>query len=45
MCSGLPLYNQGLGWVVPAFMGMFLGVVIKVSREKLMSKEVEIKLK
>ncbi|GAA0733634.1 branched-chain amino acid transport system II carrier protein [Clostridium oceanicum] len=39
LCSGLPLYNQGLGWVVPAFMGMFLGVVIKVLREKLIADQ------
>lgn len=35
LCSGLPLYGEGLGWVVPAALGMVLGVIIKVVKEKL----------
>ncbi|MCY6485037.1 branched-chain amino acid transport system II carrier protein [Clostridium aestuarii] len=34
LCSGLPLYAKGLGWVVPAIFGMFLGVVVKLVKEK-----------
>ncbi|MCY6370715.1 branched-chain amino acid transport system II carrier protein [Clostridium ganghwense] len=34
LCDGLPLYAKGLGWVVPAIVGMFLGAVIKSVKEK-----------
>ncbi|MEG1255902.1 branched-chain amino acid transport system II carrier protein [Clostridium sp.] len=27
LCSKLPLYSQGLGWIVPALVGILLGVV------------------
>nr|WP_276512249.1 branched-chain amino acid transport system II carrier protein [Clostridium tetanomorphum] len=37
LCSGLPLYNQGLGWGVPAIIGMFLGIVVKAVKEKSMT--------
>lgn len=33
-CGYLPLYAKGLGWVVPAIIGMALGVVLKLVREK-----------
>lgn len=32
--SKLPFYAEGLGWIVPAALGMFLGVIIKFSKEK-----------
>ncbi|WP_053955011.1 branched-chain amino acid transport system II carrier protein [Inediibacterium massiliense] len=30
LCSQLPLYAEGLGWVLPALVGMFLGAVIEI---------------
>jgi LIVCS family branched-chain amino acid:cation transporter len=34
LCSRLPLYAKGLGWVVPALLGMFLGLAVKLVKEK-----------
>ncbi|MBU3108974.1 branched-chain amino acid transport system II carrier protein [Clostridium gasigenes] len=34
LCSKLPLYSQGLGWIVPAVVGLILGVIIKSVKEK-----------
>lgn len=31
----LPLYSKGLGWVVPALIGIILGVLCKVVKEKI----------
>jgi LIVCS family branched-chain amino acid:cation transporter len=31
----LPLYSEGLGWVVPALIGIILGVLCKVVKEKI----------
>lgn len=31
----LPLYSKGLGWVVPALIGIILGVLYKVVKEKI----------
>lgn len=35
----LPLYSEGLGWIVPALVGMAVGIVIVVAKEKLVNKE------
>ena len=32
--SKLPLYSEGLGWVLPAMMGIVLGVIYKVLKSK-----------
>lgn len=34
LCSLLPLYAEGLGWVVPAIVGMVLGAAFKLLKEK-----------
>lgn len=34
LCSSLPLYSKGLGWVVPAVVGMLLGIALSVVKEK-----------
>ncbi len=34
VCSSLPLYGKGLGWVTPAVFGMVLGFIFKVVKEK-----------
>lgn len=34
LCSRLPLYTKGLGWVTPALFGMLLGAAIKFVKEK-----------
>jgi LIVCS family branched-chain amino acid:cation transporter len=31
----LPLYSEGLGWVVPALIGIILGVLCKIVKEKI----------
>ena len=31
----LPLYSEGLGWLVPALLGIVIGLLINLSREKL----------
>lgn len=31
----LPLYQQGLGWVVPAVVGVLLGIIIKFGKENM----------
>ena len=42
LSDGLPLFNQGVGWVVPAIVGAFVGFVISKSRRDttLATKEV-----
>lgn len=39
LSSNLPLYAEGLGWIVPAIFGMITGVVIKILKEKTIQKE------
>lgn len=34
LCSQLPIYAEGLGWVVPAFFGMGVGFIIKLIKGK-----------
>ncbi|WP_346887331.1 branched-chain amino acid transport system II carrier protein [Clostridium sp. UBA1056] len=36
----LPLYSKGLGWVVPALIGIILGVLYKVVKEKIIYNNV-----
>lgn len=38
--GGLPLYTQGLGWVVPALIGMLVGGIIEVIKTKKVEKVV-----
>jgi LIVCS family branched-chain amino acid:cation transporter len=38
--SKLPLYSEGLGWVVPAIAGVMIGLVLKSLKEKVNSEEV-----
>lgn len=42
MCSQLPFYGKGLGWAVPALVGMILGSLVGVVKERVSRKEVEI---
>lgn len=42
LCRKLPLYQQGLGWVVPAIVGIVLGVIVKIVMEN--SKEMSLEL-
>lgn len=37
--SGLPLYAEGLGWVVPALIGMFLGVASIFVKNRLVNEK------
>lgn len=37
----LPLYSQGLGWVVPAVVGILLGVIIKIVNENIKTVKLE----
>ncbi|SCI76449.1 LIV-II [uncultured Clostridium sp.] len=37
----LPLYSQGLGWVVPAMVGLILGVILNLVKIKISNKELE----
>lgn len=39
LCSGLPLYAEGLGWVIPAILGLAIGVGIKTIREKMIENK------
>ncbi len=41
LCSELPLYTEGLGWVVPAVFGMLIGFVIKIVKESVYNKSLE----
>ncbi|CUO01244.1 branched-chain amino acid transport system II carrier protein [Clostridium disporicum] len=38
----LPLYSQGLGWIVPAAVGMILGVLMKVVKENVKTEKLEV---
>ena len=38
----LPLYSQGLGWIVPAVVGMILGVLMKVVKENVKTEQLEV---
>lgn len=40
LSSSLPLYEKGLGWVLPAVLGMILGLGFKVIKEKMVDIEV-----
>ena len=33
LCKKLPLYSQGLGWIIPAMIGIVLGVILKIAKE------------
>lgn len=33
LCKKLPLYSQGLGWIIPAIIGIVLGVILKIAKE------------
>lgn len=37
----LPLYSQGLGWVVPAVVGVLLGIIIKFGKENMKDLNLE----
>ncbi|MFD3156909.1 branched-chain amino acid transport system II carrier protein [Haloimpatiens sp. FM7330] len=39
LCSELPLYAEGLGWVAPAVFGMLLGISVKIIKEKLVNNK------
>ncbi|MBW6408668.1 branched-chain amino acid transport system II carrier protein [Clostridium weizhouense] len=36
--SNLPLYSKGLGWVVPAILGIVLGIIVKFIKEYFSNK-------
>ena len=38
----LPLYPQGLGWVVPAMLGLILGLILNLVKVKISNKELEL---
>lgn len=38
----LPLYSQGLGWIVPAVVGMILGVLMNVVKENVKTEKLEV---
>ena len=38
----LPLYSQGLGWIVPAAVGMILGVLMNVVKENVKTEKLEV---
>lgn len=38
--SKLPLYSQGLSWIVPAILGMFLGLVVTYLKSSLNNRYV-----
>lgn len=38
----LPLYSQGLGWVVPAMLGLILGLILNLVKVKISNKELEL---
>ncbi|XAM38641.1 Branched-chain amino acid transport system 2 carrier protein [Terrisporobacter petrolearius] len=38
--SKLPLYSQGLGWIIPAILGMFLGLVVTYVKSSLNNRYV-----
>lgn len=37
----LPLYSQGLGWVLPAVVGVLLGIIIKLGKENMKDLNLE----
>lgn len=39
LSSKLPLYAEGLGWVIPALVGMVLGLVLKTIKEKVIQNK------
>lgn len=39
MISYLPLYREGLSWIVPAILGIILGLIVKFIKENLFIKE------
>lgn len=39
MCGTLPLYEEGLGWVLPAIFGLFIGFVIFVLKERVIQNK------
>ena len=41
--SKLPLYDQGLGWLVPAMIGLLLGIVLNLFKVRIINKEIEVK--
>lgn len=40
--ENLPFYAYGLGWVVPAFLGLFLGIILKFILDRKKSEILEI---
>ena len=42
MFEKLPLYSDGLGWVVPAIVAMILGLLIKLTTENIKGKSLEV---
>lgn len=40
--ENLPLYSQGLGWVIPAIVGILLGIIIKIIKENVKVKNLEV---
>ncbi|AEB75142.1 branched-chain amino acid transport system II carrier protein [Clostridium botulinum] len=41
LCNSLPLYSQGLGWVVPSAVGFILGLVLKVIKARATQKTLD----
>lgn len=39
LCNKLPLYSQGLGWVVPTAVGFVLGLFLKLVKDRVRGKE------
>ncbi|OOB75025.1 branched-chain amino acid transporter [Clostridium haemolyticum] len=42
LCNKLPLYSQGLGWVVPSVLGFIFGIIFKIIKEKLHEKTLDV---
>lgn len=41
LCGELPLYSEGLGWVIPAVVGIVLGFMIKLIKDSMCNKSLE----
>lgn len=41
LCKRLPLYTQGLGWVLPSLVGFILGLALKVVKGKNMGNQLK----
>ncbi|OOV61073.1 branched-chain amino acid transport system II carrier protein, partial [Clostridium botulinum] len=41
LCNSLPLYSQGLGWVVPSAVGFIIGLILKVIKDRVTQKTLD----